>query len=469
MLKLYNTLSRKKEKFKPLQPPKVGIYICGPTVYDYSHIGHIRTYINSDVLTRTLRFLNYKPFIVMNITDVGHLTGDRDMGEDKLEKAAREKKQTIWEIAKFYTDYFWQTMSTVNVGKPDVVCPATKHIQEMIALVKKLEEKGYTYKTSDGIYFDTSKFRGYGKLANLDIEGLKEGARVEKNPEKKNPTDFALWKFSPKDGAKRQMEWDSPWGVGFPGWHIECSAMSVKYLGETFDIHTGGVDHINVHHTNEISQSEAATGKKFVNYWFHSEHLLINGEKMSKSLGNFYKLEDIKAKGFEPLVLRYLFLTAHYRTRMNFTWEGLETAQKTLEKLYQIASDLHISVSDTTNLPEEAENWERRFVETISNDLNMPQALATVWEMLKSELTNKEKYQLLLRWDRVLGLDLGSKKILQLRQASKVPAEIDDLVKKREELRKQEKWQEADEIRKKIEAKDWILKDTVQGTAVSKK
>ena len=469
MLKLYNTLSRKKEKFKPLQPPKVGIYICGPTVYDYSHIGHIRTYINSDVLTRTLRFLNYKPFIVMNITDVGHLTGDRDMGEDKLEKAAREKKQDIWEIAKFYTDYFWQTMSTVNVGKPDVVCPATKHIQEMIALVKKLEEKGYTYKTSDGIYFDTSKFRGYGKLANLDIEGLKEGARVEKNPEKKNPTDFGLWKFSPKDGAKRQMEWDSPWGVGFPGWHIECSAMSVKYLGETFDIHTGGVDHINVHHTNEISQSEAATGKKFVNYWFHSEHLLINGEKMSKSLGNFYKLEDIKAKGFEPLVLRYLFLTAHYRTRMNFTWEGLETAQKTLEKLYQIISDLHISVSDTTNLPEEAENWERRFVETISNDLNMPQALATVWEMLKSELTNKEKYQLLLRWDRVLGLDLGSKKILQLRQASKVPAEIDDLVKKREELRKQEKWQEADEIRKKIEAKDWILKDTVQGTAVSKK
>ncbi|MDZ4229344.1 MAG: cysteine--tRNA ligase, partial [Patescibacteria group bacterium] len=299
-MKLYNTLTRTVEEFKPLKPPLVGMYICGPTVYGYSHLGHSRTYVNSDVLVRALKWLDFEPLVVMNITDVGHLTSQADTGEDKMEKQALKEQKPILEIARFYTDDFFKMSKQLNINRPDKITPATEHIGEMIALVQTLEKKGFTYKTSDGVYFDTSKLTDYGKLAKLDLLGMKEGWRVEKNVQKKNPADFALWKLA-APGEKRQLEWDSPWGKhSFPGWHIECSAMSMKYLGPSFDIHTGGVDHISIHHTNEIAQSEAATGKSFVNYWFHSNVLEINGEKMSKSLGNIIRLSDLVKKGYDP-------------------------------------------------------------------------------------------------------------------------------------------------------------------------
>jgi len=332
-IKLFNTMGRKKEVFKPIIPGEVKMYACGPTVYDYTHIGHFRAYVFVDVLRRMIKFNGLKLKHVMNITDVGHLTDDADQGEDKIEKKSKKEGKTVWEIAKFYTKDFFDAMEKLNVQKPEIICKATDHIQEMIDLVKRIEDNGYIYRTSDGIYFDTSKLSDYGKLAGLDIEGLKEGARVEKNLEKKNPTDFALWKFA-KEGEKRQMEWDSPWGPhSFPGWHIECTAMSMKYLGEVYDIHTGGVDHIPVHHTNEIAQAQGAIEKDFVNYWLHNEFVNINGEKMSKSKGNIYNMHDIEEKGFDPLSMRYLFLTAHYRSKINFTWDSLEAAENTLNTL----------------------------------------------------------------------------------------------------------------------------------------
>jgi len=459
-LKLYNSLSRKIENFQPLQPPNVGVYICGPTVYDYTHIGHMRTYINSDVLLRVLKANHFQVKSVMNITDVGHLTGDRDMGEDKMEKAAQAKKKTIWQIAKFYTDYFWKTMKAINVQKADVICSATGHIQEMINLIKKIEKNGYVYQTKDGLYFDTSKLKDYGKLAHLDIGGLKEGARVEKNLEKKNPTDFALWKFS-FPAMKRQMEWDSPWGKGFPGWHIECSAMSQKYLGETFDIHTGGVDHIPVHHTNEIAQSEAASGKLIARYWFHSEYLLIDDRKMSKSLNNFYTLDDIEKNKFKPLSLRYLFLTAHYRSKLNFTWHILRGAEQALSRLRRLLNNLSASNGlEKTDM----EQLKADFQKAINNDLNMPQALAVVWRLAKSSLLLKEKRKFVKDWDQVLGLDLIKKQAVL-----KVPVEIKSLFIRREELRRQKKYQQADRIRKKIEAKGFIIEDFNSGSKIIKK
>src|SRR3990167_2282231 len=333
-MRLYSTAGREVSEFKPLSQT-VGIYICGPTVYDFSHLGHARTYINSDILVRSLNWLNFKTKVVMNVTDVGHLTSDADEGEDKVAKKAQAEKKTAWEIAKFYEADFWQMFDQLNIRRSDKVTRATEYIPQMIDLIKKLEAKGFTYKLSDGIYFDTGKFPDYGKMARLDLANLKAGARVEANKDKKNITDFALWKLTPK-GVKRDMEWDSPYGLGFPGWHIECSAMSVSELGETLDIHAGGVDHIPVHHTNEIAQSEAATGKQFVKFWFHSNILEVDGQKMSKSLNNFYRLTDVIAKGFDPLSLRYLYLTAHYRTKMNFIWEGLTAAAEAYRKLKSI-------------------------------------------------------------------------------------------------------------------------------------
>ena len=407
-MKLYNTLSRKIEEFKPLEKGKVGIYICGPTVYDYAHIGHAIAYVNADVLIRVLKWLDYEVKSVMNITDVGHLTDDADDGEDKMEKKAKAEEKTAEEIAEFYTKDFWQMTKMMNIEKPDVVCRATEYIKEMIELIKRLEEKGMAYKISDGMYFDTSKLKDYGKLARLDIEGLKEGARVEKNTAKKNITDFALWKFSKKE-EKRQMEWDSPWGVGFPGWHIECSAMSMKHLGESFDIHTGGIEHIPVHHTNEIAQSEGATGKQFVKYWFHSNHLMVEDEKMSKSLKNFLRVEDIKKKGFDPLSLRYLFLSGHYRTKMNFTWKGLAAAEEGYKKLKSMVSEWG-GIKNRTSLSEEKlqklQGLSLKFKQTVENDLAMPQALAVVWEMVKSNIPEQDKWELIQDWDRVLGLNL---------------------------------------------------------------
>ncbi len=455
-MKLYNTLSRKVEEFKPINPPEVGMYICGPTVYDYSHIGHSRTYINSDVLIRVLRWLGFKVKPVMNITDVGHLTSNADEGEDKMEKKARTESKSILGIAKFYTDDFWQMEQELNIIRPDIVTPATQYIEEMIKLIKKLEQKGFTYQTKDGVYFDTSKLKDYGKLARLDIAGLREGWRVEKR-EKKNPTDFAIWKFSPSpsvDGsgqARRQSEWPSPWGMGFPGWHIECSAMSMKHLGESLDIHTGGVDHIPVHHTNEIAQSEAATGKQFVKYWFHSGFLMVEGEKMSKSLGNFIRLQDLIDQGYEPMSLRYLFLTSHYRTTVNFTFAALKASQEAYRKLKAIVAGWQGDKSRTNKV----RNLVFKFREAAENDLNLPQALAVVWEMAKSNIPSRDKLELITDWDQVLGLDL-----LTPVQLIKVPEEVKKLIKNREALRKKEMWVEADAMRKEIEKKGFKVSDT---------
>ena len=480
-MKLYNTLTRKLENFIPLNPPKVGLYSCGPTVYDYAHIGHARTYIFLDILKRTLRYLDYQVTHVMNITDVGHLVSEADSGEDKMEKGARREGKTVWEIAQFYTEDFFQTLGKININKPDIVAKATDHIPEMIDLIKILEQKGFTYKTADGIYFDTAKFPKYGQLAKLDIKGLKEGARVEVNREKRNPTDFALWKFAyPKgrsfdnaqdDAAKRrQMEWDSPWGTGFPGWHIECSAMSMKYLGDTIDVHTGGIEHIPVHHTNEIAQSECATGKTFVRYWLHANHLLVNGNKMSKSLGNFLRLTDIEKKGFEPLAVRYLFLTAHYRSIMNFEWPALEGAQKTLTRLRDhlavFAKLKPLKSQLSSDKLAKIDGFQARFNQFITDDLNMPLAVALVWEVVKSNIPDYEKRELILGWDQVLGLNLNNLKLKA--KSLKLNKEALQLVKEREELRKKKQWEEADELRKQIEKKGYLIEDTLEGAKIRK-
>jgi len=347
-MNLYNTLTRKKEHFKPIKQNQVKLYACGPTVYDFVHIGHFRAYIFIDVLRRALKYNGFDVKHVMNITDVGHLTDDADAGEDKIEKKALQEKKTVWDIAKFYTDDFFSAMKALNVQKPDIVCKATDHISEMIKMVQRIEKNGYAYRISDGIYFDTSKLRDYGKLARLDIVQLQEGARVEPNPEKKNSTDFALWKFSPKD-VKRQMEWKSPWGVGFPGWHIECTAMAVKYLGIKIDIHTGGIDHIPVHHTNEIAQTQGAYGRDIVRFWLHNEFLLVDGKKMSKSKKNFYRLSDVVKQRISPLAVRYFFLQAHYRIPVNFTWAALGSAQSGLNNLYDKIRETQISKLKTQN------------------------------------------------------------------------------------------------------------------------
>ncbi len=473
-LKFFNTKSRQLEEFKPLHPPKVGLYSCGPTVYDYTHIGHLRTYVFVDLLKKTLRFFGYQVTHVLNITDVGHLTSDADTGEDKMEKRAKRVGKTVWELADFYTRYFFWALKKMGIEEPTLICRATDHLPEMINLIQRLESKGYTYKTSDGIYFDTAKFKNYGQLARLNFKGLREGARVKKNPEKKNATDFALWKFSYPQGRafdktlddaskRRQMEWQSPWGLGFPGWHLECSAMSMKYLGETFDIHTGGVDHIPVHHTNEIAQSEAATGKPFVRYWLHAGHLKIEGKKMSKSLGNFYRVEDLEKKGFYPLALRYLFLTAHYRSALDLRWEALTASQKAWEKLGEFIRESRQMKKEKISRRQQAKlaDFQRRFKEKLGSDLDFPAVLALVWQLLKSQLPPVEKRDLLLGWDKVLGLDLG--RFLRLVSVPSPSKEIRELLKQREVLRKRKEWVKADEIRQKIEAQGYLLEDTPQG------
>lgn len=455
-MRLYNTLARTVEEFRPLQPPKVGIYICGPTVYDYSHLGHSRTYVNSDVLVRALRWFDFEPYVVMNITDVGHLTSQADSGEDKMEKKARQEQKPILEIARFYTEDFWKMREGLNILKPDKVTPATEYIPAMIELVKKLEAKGFTYKISDGIYFDTSKFKNYGQLARLDLAGMKAGWRVDKNPEKKHPADFALWKFA-GPGEIRQLEWDSPWGKhSFPGWHIECSAMSMKTLGETLDIHTGGVDHVPIHHTNEIAQSEAATGKPFVKYWFHSNFLDVDGQKMSKSLGNIIRVDDLVKKGYEPLALRYLFLTAHYRTKMNFTYQSLDAAAEAYTKLKSIAADWMGKKERTVISEEKLQKLNKlsgQFTAAVEDDLNLPQALGVVWAMAKSTLPEQDKRELISDWDQVLGLSLAAA------EKAEIPAEIKKLIAQREELRRQKRWADADKLRRHLLDKGYKIED----------
>src|SRR3989338_280860 len=436
MLQIYNTLSRSVEEFKPINPLHVSIYSCGPTVYDYQHIGHMRRYVGDDILVRVIRANGFDVKHVMNITDVGHLTSDSDTGEDKMEKCAKKFGMSVWDIAKKFEKQFFDSSDLLNIKRPNVVIHATDAIQDQVDLIQILEEKGFTYKTSDGIYFDTSKFPRYFELSHQNPDELKAGARVDMIEGKKNITDFALWKFSSK-GEKRQMEWDSPWGIGFPGWHIEFSAMSMKNLGPTFDIHTGGIDHITIHHTNEIAQSQAASNKQFVKYWVHHNFLQVNGQKMSKSLGNFYTVEDIQKKGFDLLALRYLYLQTHYRQEINFTFKSLDGAQNALKHLRSIISEW-----DEPKIG--CAEFEGRFVNAVNDDVNMPEALAIAWELVKSDYPSKAKAESLYKMDKILGLQLNR------HEEIKVPEDVQKLIDEREGLRKQKRFHLSDQIRHKI-------------------
>ncbi len=448
-IKFYNSLGRKKEVFRPLKEGEVLLYSCGPTVYDFAHIGNLRAYVFVDLLRRFLQFgpAKYKVRQVMNITDVGHLTSDADTGEDKIELAARREKKSAPEIVKFYTDYFFKATRRLNILRPTKVGFATDYIDKMIELVKLLEKKGYTYQISDGVYFDTSKLSDYGKLAAQNLAELKVGARVEPNPEKKNPTDFALWKLTPP-GVTRQMEWDSPWGRGFPGWHLECTVIAHENLGEQFDIHTGGVEHIFPHHTNEIAQAEAAWGKIPARFWLHNEHLLFGQKKMAKSEGTFVTLEDLEEKGFEPLAFRMLCLQTHYRSKLHFSFEALAAAQQSLQTLRR-------AWQDSAGKPAKEDLGD--FWPALAEDLNSPAALACLFEMIKAGELGRQD---LIEVDRVLGFGL---------EEEVVPAEIQKMLEERETLRKQGRFDQADEIRQEIEAQGYLVEDTPEGPRVIKK
>jgi len=465
-MKIYNTLSRKIEDFEPLNPPRVGMYTCGPTVYDYTHIGHLRKYIGDDILRRVLTASEYEVKHIQNVTDVGHLTSDGDEGDDKLEKGAKDRGETVWEVAKFFTDYFYKSLDQVNVLRPNIICRATEHIGEQIKLIEKLVKKGFTYQTDEAIYFDISKFPGYGKLSGQNLEEQKTGARKEVivDPQKKHPADFALWFFTVGKFKDHTMKWSSPWGEGFPGWHIECSAMSMEYLGDSFDIHTGGIDHIPVHHENEIAQSEAATEKCFAKYWIHHNWLIIDGEKMSKSKKNFYRIEEIQEKNFDPLALRYLFLTAHYRDKLNFTWESLQAAQNALDNLREIIRDW-----DEPKIG--CAQYEQDFMGAVNSDLNIPQALAVLWDMVKSDppagkagYPTSAKAKTILEMDKILGLGLEN----YLGKPIEVPEEVMHLVRKREQTRNTGKFSEADKLRKQIKKLGFEIEDTPAGPKIKK-
>ena len=432
------------------------MYHCGPTVYDYAHIGNMRSYVFADILRRTFEYNDFEVKQIINITDVGHLTSDQDEGEDKVEAAAEREKKSVAEITQKYTDQFMDDLKSLNVRTEQTIFPkASEHIAEQIALIEGILNRNYAYTTSDGVYFDTSKFEGYEKLGKLSLEKLKEGARVDKNPEKKNPSDFALWRLSPKEG-KRHQEWDSPWGKGFPGWHIECSAMSMLYLGETFDLHTGGIDHIPVHHTNEIAQSEGATGKPFVNYWMHNEFITVDGEKMAKSLGNIITLQDIIEKGINPLAYRYWLLTAHYRSTVNFTWEALGAAETALNKLFDAVRGLDDKESNYCS------EYCDKLRAQVNDDFNTPQGIALIWELLKDDNTpDEEKRTTLFEFDRVLGFGLRDLKPVV------IPKEIKELAEKREEARKKENWDESDRLRDEIKGKGFSVDDTPEGPRIS--
>ena len=462
-LYLYNSLTRKKQEFKPIKPGEVGLYTCGPTVYNYAHIGNLRTYIFEDILKRTLIYNGYAVKHVMNITDVGHLTGDRDMGEDKMEKGAAREGKSAWDIADFYTRAFKEDIARLNILQPGIWVKASDTLPEQIALVKTLEEKGFTYPTTDGIYFDTAKFKGYNKLSHQDLEALQEGARVERNPEKRNPTDFALWKFSPQD-SRRQMEWDSPWGVGFPGWHLECSAMSMKFLGNQLDIHCGGTDHIDVHHTNEIAQSEAATGKPFFNYWMHGAFLIIQGgKKMAKSEENFLTLENAFLKnGINPLAYRFAAFLTHYRKPMEYSYEGIEAARNGLLHLQNQVRQVAVAGLDAGGSI--SDEFKTKFVEAINDDLNMPRAMAVIQEMLKSSMDDTEKHTAILDFDRVLGLGLD-----KLDREKALPEAIQKLVDARIKARQAKDFAASDQLRAEIEMQGYQVQDTKDGMKVVKK
>ena len=456
----YNTLTRKKDIFKPIDEKEVRIYSCGPTVYKDATIGNMRTSIFQDVLRRVLRYNGYKIKHVMNITDVGHLVSDGDEGEDKMIKSAREEHKTPEEIANYYTKLFFEDLKALNIETPEIVCKATEHIKEMLEYVKILMEKGYAYETSTAIYFDVSKLDEYPVLSNLNVEKQKAGARVEVDPEKKNHYDFALWIKAP---ANHLMKWDSPWGPSYPGWHIECSAMGQKYLGEQFDIHTGGIDLIPTHHENEIAQSRGYCGKIPAKYWLHGEYLLINGGKMSKSLGNVYLLKDIINKGFNPLSYRLFTYSSHYRNKLNFTWEAMEAAEKSLERLKK-GYKAHLEGKDDVdeNIVNE---YEEKFHKAINDDLNMPLAMGVVWEVVRSDKKSPKLAKLLLKFDSVMGLKIDEEDKKEVNV--EIPEEILKLIEERKKARENKNWEESDRLRDIIKEKGYNVKDTKEGMEIS--
>ncbi len=455
-IKLYNTMSRKKEAFRPAEDRKVGIYACGPTVYWYQHIGNIRTYIFEDVLKRMFLYSGYDVKHVINVTDVGHLTSDADEGEDKLVKALKREglpltEESMLKLADKYFQKFLEDFSRLNIVMPDVWCKATEHVDEMIELVRRIDENGYAYKTKVGLIFDTSKFKDYTKLARLDLEAQEQGARVQKDPERRNASDFALWITNQPNHI---MQWESPWGRGFPGWHVECSAMSMKYLGEHFDIHCGGKEHIPVHHTNEIAQAEAATGKKWVNYWLHAEWLVLPEGKMSKSKGSFYTIDDLIEKGYDPLAYRLFCYTAHYRSPLSFTFEALDAAKNAFESLRNRVIELK---ENPFSRPKE-NDYKKEFLSALYDDLNMPVVMSVVWAVIKdNDLGNKEKYDLLKDFDKVLGFNID-----EFKRAS-LDEEIENMVAQRQEARKNRDWAAADRIRDQLKEKGIVLEDTKEG------
>ncbi|HUI93710.1 MAG TPA: cysteine--tRNA ligase [Chitinivibrionales bacterium] len=479
---IFNTASRQKEEFVPLHDP-VSMYCCGPTVYNFAHIGNLRTYIFEDVLKRVLLALGYKVKHVVNITDVGHLTSDADTGEDKMEKGASREGKTVWQIAEYYTGVFKQNLKDLNIIEPQVWPKATDHIPEMIKMIAALKDKGFTYKTGDGIYFDTTKFPAYADFARLDIDNLQAGSRVDMG-DKRSATDFALWKFSPKD-KKRQMEWDSPWGKGFPGWHIECSAMSLNYCGQPIDIHCGGMDHVRVHHTNEIAQAEAATGKPFVKYWLHGEFLVLDKGKMAKSSGDFLTLDSVKQAAVPPLAYRMFCYTAHYRSPLMFSWDGLKSAAQGLANLKKlIFSETKKPAATGSVSHETVDRILGPFYDALCDDMNMPVACAHAWTVLKDKaLSAEEKYEAIEAADTVLGLDLlkddRAKEIisevekndvrLKLISSSILETSLIDkvvsLAAARQEARRSKAFDKADRIRKELAGLGVEIKDLPGGIA----
>ncbi|MFZ3010677.1 MAG: cysteine--tRNA ligase [Microgenomates group bacterium] len=453
-MRLYNTLSRKVEEFKPIVEASLSFYACGPTVYDFAHIGHIRAYVFNDTLRRIFEYKKYDVKHVMNITDVGHLTDDADTGEDKMEKGARKYGKTVWDLAQYYTDFFFMSMDAMNILRPTTVCKATDHIAEMIALVKTLIEKGHAYETKEAVYFDVSTFENYGALSGQKKEDKQNAVRDEVyvDAEKKNAADFALWFKRVGKFKDHTMHWESPWGDGFPGWHIECSAMSMKYLGKTIDIHTGGIDHIPVHHENEIAQSEAANDAPFVHYWMHYHFLQVEGQKMSKSLGNFFTIEDIQKRGIDPMAFRLLLLQSHYRQPMNFTWEALKGAEEAYKKLKAEISHLKSQSQNVTGKTND--EFLTGFTQSLENDLQTPQAVASLFTMMKSELPAAEKLKNLSMVDRLLGLAL-----LRDEKKVEIPEEVIRLANERKQAKLQKEYTKADELRKQIEEKGYKIED----------
>ena len=464
MIKLYNTLTKQKSDFIPLNGNEVRIYSCGPTVYSYAHIGNFRAYTFVDNLRRTLEYNGYTLKHVMNITDVGHLESDADEGEDKMEKAAKKENKDPYEIAKFYTDAFFKDMDRLNIERPEIIAKATDHIEDMLEFAKEIVKNGYGYETSKGIYFDISKLDKYPVLSNRNVEDQIAGARVDVDPEKRNPYDFAIWIKAPENHI---MKWDSPWGLSYPGWHLECSAMSRKYLGEVFDIHTGGVDHIPTHHENEIAQSKGAFGKIPAKVWMHVEFLQVDGGKMSKSLGNVYTLNQLQEKGIEPLAFKLFCYTAHYRTKLNFTFEGAMASQKALNRLRESYIKHKNSEEDIEEY--KIEEYKEKFLEAINDDLNFPLAMSIIWEIARNEKQSNKIAELLLQFDRVLGLDLkNSEKYIENQKNIDLPEEITELLEKRKQARNEKNWDLSDKLRDELNEKGYIVKDTKTGMTIEK-